>query len=447
MTAARPKILVVDDEPFNVDFLQQELDDLGYDTVTAADGGEALEQVRATAPDLVLLDIMMPVMDGFAVLQHLKADPATRDIPVVIISAMNDIGSIVKGILRGADDYLPKPFEPVLLQARIRTGIDRKLQRDRELEYLRQVERLTAVAESVQASAYDEATLAPVASRDDALGNLARVFRKMAQEVVAREQRLKQQLHQLQLDIEEHRASAGDTAAVYVPMDRRQALAHGDHLPEAAQGTALFADISGFTPLTESFARELGMQRGAEEVTRQVNRVHAVLIDCVHRYGGSATGFGGDAITCWFEDDDGLRADRLRIGDPGCDAAIREHHCARGHGRVDRRQGRDRAGRSPPPAGRRSADPGVRRSGRTHCSTCWRRPNIMQSAAKSSSRARWPRRSVNAWRFPPGAEIAPSPASTRSTPRSNLRHGPRSRRAQFATINPARGFRLRSTRK
>ena len=304
----RPKILVVDDEPFNVDYLEQELDDLGYDTVTAFDGQQALDQVRAESPDLVLLDIMMPVMDGFAVLGHLKADSATRDLPVIIISAMNDLQSVVRGIQQGADDYLPKPFEPVLLQARISAGLERKLRRDRELEYLRQVEQLTAAAEAVQGSAYDEATLAPVAARDDALGNLARVFRKMAQEVVAREQRLRQQMRQLQLDIEEQRGSVADTAAVYMPMDRRHALVQGRSLPEHVRGAALTADISGFTPLTESFVRELGLQRGAEEITRQVNRVHAVLIGEVHRFRGSVVAFGGDAITCWFDDETGLNA-------------------------------------------------------------------------------------------------------------------------------------------
>jgi DNA-binding response OmpR family regulator len=304
----RPKILIVDDEPFNVDFLEQELDDLGYDTVAAVNGQEALERVRTESPDLVLLDIMMPIMDGFTVLGHLKADAATQDIPVIIISAMTDLQSVVKGIQAGADDYLPKPFEPVVLRARISTGLDRKLRRDRELEYLRQVECLTAAAQSVEASAYDEATIAPVAARPDALGNLARVFQRMAQEVVAREQRLKQQLRQLQLDIEEQRSSAADTAAIYIPMDRRQALAGGTSLPELSEGAALFADISGFTPLTESFARELGLQRGAEEITRQVNRVHTVLIDSAHRYAGSVVSLGGDAITCWFEGDPGPRA-------------------------------------------------------------------------------------------------------------------------------------------
>jgi class 3 adenylate cyclase/CheY-like chemotaxis protein len=297
----RSKILIVDDEPYNVDYLEQELDDLGYATVAAVNGQEALTQVEAEAPDLILLDIMMPILDGFAVLERLKANAATRDIPVIIISANTDMASIVRGIKLGAEDYLPKPFEPVLLQARLTTGLANKLRRDQELEYLRQVEQLTTAAQAVQGNSYDSASLAPVAARADALGNLARVFQRMAQEVVAREQRLKQQLRQLQLDIEEQHNSAADTAAVYIPMDRRQALAHGATLPEHTTGAALFADISGFTALTETFARELGLQRGAEEITRQINQIHTVLIENVHRYRGSVVGFSGDAITCWFD--------------------------------------------------------------------------------------------------------------------------------------------------
>ena len=83
---ARPKILIVDDEPFNVDYLEQELGDLEYDTITACNGQEALDKVRAESPDLVLLDIMMPVMDGFAVLAQMKAEfdtarhPRDRDL-------------------------------------------------------------------------------------------------------------------------------------------------------------------------------------------------------------------------------------------------------------------------------------------------------------------------------------------------------------------------------
>jgi predicted ATPase/class 3 adenylate cyclase len=91
-------------------------------------------------------------------------------------------------------------------------------------------------------------------------------------------------------------------------MDRRQALAAGRELPTMTAGAALFADISGFTPLTEALARELGPQRGAEELTRQLNLIYSRIIDEVDRYRGSVIGFAGDAITCWFDADDGRRA-------------------------------------------------------------------------------------------------------------------------------------------
>jgi class 3 adenylate cyclase/tetratricopeptide (TPR) repeat protein len=94
----------------------------------------------------------------------------------------------------------------------------------------------------------------------------------------------------------------------YIPMDRRQALAHGQTLPDRAAGAALFADVSGFTPLTEALVRELGRQRGAEELTRYLNLVYDALITELHRYRGSAVAFAGDAITCWFDGDDGARA-------------------------------------------------------------------------------------------------------------------------------------------
>ena len=99
-----------------------------------------------------------------------------------------------------------------------------------------------------------------------------------------------------------------DNLLAYIPMDRRQALARGATLPDRDQGAALFADISGFTPLTETLVRELGRQRGAEELTRYLNLVYDALIDELHRYGGSAVAFAGDAITCWFSRDTGRRA-------------------------------------------------------------------------------------------------------------------------------------------
>ncbi|HNT76875.1 MAG TPA: tetratricopeptide repeat protein [Anaerolineae bacterium] len=92
------------------------------------------------------------------------------------------------------------------------------------------------------------------------------------------------------------------TLTVYIPMDRRRALARGESLPTHTHGAALFADISGFTPLTEALTRSLGPRLGADELTRQLNRVYDALIAEVHRYGGSVIGFAGDAITCWFDD-------------------------------------------------------------------------------------------------------------------------------------------------
>jgi len=100
--------------------------------------------------------------------------------------------------------------------------------------------------------------------------------------------------------------------ASYVPIDRRIALARGQTLPDRARGTALFADISGFTPLADALAQSLGVQRAAEELTRQINVVYDALISQVYNHRGSVIGFAGDAITCWFEE---LADSRWQIAD------------------------------------------------------------------------------------------------------------------------------------
>ncbi len=99
-----------------------------------------------------------------------------------------------------------------------------------------------------------------------------------------------------------------DALAAFIPIDRRHALANGRDLPATGSGAALFADVSGFTALTESLVRTLGAQRGAEELTRCLNQVYDALIGELHRYGGSVVGFSGDAVTCWIDGDDGRRA-------------------------------------------------------------------------------------------------------------------------------------------
>ena len=146
------KILIVDDEPFNVDYLIQELEDLDYLTLSASNGQQALEMVATSSPDLVLLDIMMPVMDGFEVLSQMKANPHTQNIPVIIVSAMSDLLSVVKGIEQGAEDFLPKPFEPAILKARISACLERKRLRDLEQHYLKAMERELEIGREIQQS-------------------------------------------------------------------------------------------------------------------------------------------------------------------------------------------------------------------------------------------------------------------------------------------------------
>jgi len=99
-----------------------------------------------------------------------------------------------------------------------------------------------------------------------------------------------------------------EAPGAYIPIDRRHARARGEDLPNRVHGAALFADISGFTPLTEALVQELGPRRGADELTLQLNRVYDALIAQVHCYGGSVISFSGDAITCWLDGDDGRRA-------------------------------------------------------------------------------------------------------------------------------------------
>ena len=102
--------------------------------------------LRGQPFDLLLLDIIMPELDGYQVLEQMKADSTLRDIPVIVISAEQELDSVVKGIELGAADYLPKTFDPILLKARISACLEKKRFRDQETEYLRQVERLTEAA-------------------------------------------------------------------------------------------------------------------------------------------------------------------------------------------------------------------------------------------------------------------------------------------------------------
>jgi CheY-like chemotaxis protein len=206
--ADRPAaILVVDDIEDNRAVLQRRLERQGHSVECAAGGEEALAMIAARPFDLVLLDVMMPGMDGHAVLERLKAAPESRDIPVIMISALDDMVSVVRCIERGAEDYLAKPFDPVLLKARIGACLEKKRLRDREVAYLREVERVILAARAVESGEYRAGALGDLAARADELGRLARVFDGMAAGIKARESRLERQLDDLRHEIRAARAS------------------------------------------------------------------------------------------------------------------------------------------------------------------------------------------------------------------------------------------------
>jgi serine phosphatase RsbU (regulator of sigma subunit) len=145
------RVLVVDDNEMNRDLLARRLQREGHQVELAVDGVDALAKLNAGAFDLVLLDIMMPGMDGYQVLAHLKADEALRHVPVMLISALDDTDSVVKGLALGADDYLPKPFNPHILRARVNASLARKHLRDCEQLYARSLEREMDIARDIQA--------------------------------------------------------------------------------------------------------------------------------------------------------------------------------------------------------------------------------------------------------------------------------------------------------
>jgi CheY-like chemotaxis protein len=196
-------ILVVDDNAINRDILSRYLERLNHTAVTAEGGRQALDILAQQSFDLVLLDVMMPGMNGYQVLEAVKSNPALREIPVIMISALDEVDSVVRCVEMGAEDYLPKPFNPVLLKARLDACLEKKRLRDKEIEYLQQVSKVTAAAAAVEAEQFISTNLDSVATRGDELGQLARVFQRMAHEVYLREQRLKQQVQALRIQIDE----------------------------------------------------------------------------------------------------------------------------------------------------------------------------------------------------------------------------------------------------
>jgi CheY-like chemotaxis protein len=139
-----PTILVVDDNPPNLELIQAYLEDVDCTTVAAQDGVEALDLVAKRKPDLILLDVMMPKMSGFEVCRRLKGNPKTSDIPIIMVTALNEFGDIERGIDCGTDDFVSKPVNKLELLTRVRTMLKLKHLTDelrRTVAYLSEIEK------------------------------------------------------------------------------------------------------------------------------------------------------------------------------------------------------------------------------------------------------------------------------------------------------------------
>jgi len=242
-------ILVVDDNDDNRDMLSRRLRRQSYEVLTAAGGRAALGVLAATPVDLVLLDVMMPDLDGYAVLQHLKADPALRDIPVLMISALDDLDSVVRCIQLGAEDYLGKPFEPVLLQARIGACLEKKRLHDQEARHRRE---LAAFNETLERRVADQV------AQLERLGRLKRFFSPQLAELIV----------------------AGGTEDP-LKTHRREV-------------TVVFVDLRGFTAFAETAE--------PEEVIGMLREYHAEMGRLIMAHEGTLERFTGDGMMVFFND-------------------------------------------------------------------------------------------------------------------------------------------------
>lgn len=223
-------ILVVDDNDLNRDLLSRRLQQLGHQVDEVGDGDTALRMLHRRPYDLLLLDIIMPGLDGFQVLELLQADAELAALPVLVISALTEMDSVARCIDLGAVDFLPKNVDPVVLRARVNRSIEQKRARDRETSYLKDVAQLTAAAASVRdAQPVDTAAVERVGQRGDDLGELARAFGRMVQEINQREAALRAQLaeiHRLEVDaVSRSQAVAEITESEYFQELRAKARA------------------------------------------------------------------------------------------------------------------------------------------------------------------------------------------------------------------------------
>jgi len=221
----------------------------GHEVLTAAGGQSGLELLARTSIDLVLLDVMMPDLDGYAVLQRIKGDPAQRDVPVLMISALDEMDSVVRCIQLGADDYLGKPFDPVLLQARVGACLEKKRLHDEEQRHRR------ALAEMNQTL---EQRVAEQVGQLERLGRLKRFFSPQLAELIVA-------------------GGADDPLKTH----RREV-------------TVVFLDLRGFTAFAETAE--------PEEIMELLREYHAEMGRLVLAHEGTLERFTGDGMMVFFND-------------------------------------------------------------------------------------------------------------------------------------------------
>jgi class 3 adenylate cyclase/CheY-like chemotaxis protein len=284
-----PLILAVDDVPANLDIVCARLEGQGYQVVTAVDGEEALQRVAEHKPDLVLLDIMMPKLDGITVLKRLKADKSLPFIPVILLTAKADQKDVIEGLEAGGDDYLTKPIDKDALIARVRSMLRIKALHDQVQD---QSEKLQQQTE--QLAAWNTTLEERVAAQLAEIERANRLRRFLAPQVVE--------------------VVAGDGEAL-LQSHRREV-------------TVVFCDLRGFTAFTETAE--------PEEVMAVLREYHAALGEIIYAFEGTLERFAGDGILILFndpiaQDDHSERAVRMAIEMRKAIGALTEGWRKRGH--------------------------------------------------------------------------------------------------------------------
>jgi adenylate cyclase len=259
-----PLVLIVDDNPTNLEVLRVRLNAQGYQIITAVDGEDALARVRESEPDLVLLDVMMPKLDGISVVKQLKADSKLRFIPIILVTAKADTRDVVAGLEAGADDYLTKPFEQAALVARVRSLLRTKKLND------------TVQAQTAQLR---EQT-AQLKEQTEQLSNWNRLL----------ENRVAEQLVEIERMGRLQRFLAPQVAKMIASSEVPESQL-ASHRREV---TVVFCDLRGFTAFTESSE--------PEEVMAVLREYHESLGELIFRYEGMLDRFLGDGIMIVFND-------------------------------------------------------------------------------------------------------------------------------------------------